>query len=92
MQLWNNLFIISCGLFVIVMLILIIFRFRKNVYAKPFISDELFDKKNDNGIKSYYYFTSLETRKYIKRYVFRKAPYTRNVICNFNDNYNFISY
>ena len=92
MQLWNSLFLISIGLFIVLVALLFVFRFRKNVYAKPFTEDELFDSKNENGIKSYYHFTSLETRKYIKRYVFRKSPYQRNVICNFTDDYKVISY
>jgi hypothetical protein len=92
MQLWNNLFLISIGLFIVLVLILMIFKFRKNVYVKPYTKDELFDTKNENGIKSYYHFTSLETRKYIKRYVFRKSPYQRNVICNFTEDFKVISY
>jgi hypothetical protein len=92
MQFWNILFIISIVIFALSILVLAIFRFRKNVYLKPFQDDELFDTKNVNGIKSYYYFTSLETKKYIKRYVFRKSPYQRNVILNFSDNFKKISY
>lgn len=92
MQLWNNLFLISVVLFVVIVVLLNVFKFRKNYYAKPYNDDELFDSKNENGVKSYYHFTSIETRKYIKRYVFRKSPYQRNVICNFVDNYKMISY
>lgn len=92
MQLWNSLFIISIVVMVLSIAILVVFKFRKNVYAKPFQEDELFDTKVVNGVKSYYYFTSLETKKYIKRYVFRKSSYQRNVILNFSDNYKLISY
>lgn len=92
MQLWNILFLASIGIFALSVFILLVCKFRKNVYLKPFQEDELFDTKNINGIKSYYYFTALETRKYIKRYVFRKSPYQRNVILNFSDNYKMVSY
>lgn len=92
MGLWNTLFIISIVLFIVLVALLIVFKFRKNIYAKPFNADELFDTKTENAVKSEYYFTSLETRKYIKRYVFRKAVFQRSVICNFTDNYKIISY
>jgi hypothetical protein len=92
MQLWNSLFIISIVVLVLSIAVLVFFKFRKNVYAKPFQDDELFDTKVVDGVKSYYYFTSLETKKYIKRYVFRKSSYQRNVILNFSDNYKLISY
>lgn len=92
MTLWNTLCIVSAIVFVVAILILIVFNFRKNVYYKPYEADELYKTTIDAGVKNYIYSTHAETKEYIKRYVIRKSAYDNSIICNFNKNYEQITY
>lgn len=92
MTLWNTLCIVSAVVFVLAILILIVFNFRKNVYYKPYEADELYKTTIDAGVKNYIYSTHAETKEYIKRYVIRKSAYDNSIICNFNKNYEQITY
>lgn len=92
MVLWNTLFFISLSLLLIACLILIIFRFRKNIYYKFFIEDELFDSTYQQGVKTRYFFSPIETRPYISRYVIRNSSFERALVCNYTKAFKFISY
>ena len=87
MALWNTLWIISLILFIVIIAILIIFRFRKNVHYFPFSKDNLVKTTDDLGVKNYIYATHGQTAEYIKRYVIRKSVNDDSVVCNFIRNY-----
>lgn len=89
---WDVLFYISLFTFVALAIVLVVCRFRKNVYLAHFERDELFEESKDPDIKNYIYSTKGETRKYIRRYVVRKTKYDKFVLCNYNKNFKSISY
>ena len=92
MVLWNTLLIISLSLLVISCLVLLIFKFRKNVYYKVFVEDELFESTYTSGVKTRYFFSPIETRPYISRYVIRSSSFEKALVCNYAKEFKFISY
>jgi hypothetical protein len=92
MAFWNTLWIISLVLFVAVITILIIFRFRRNVHYIPFIMDNLVKTTDDMGVKNYIYQNHGQTAEYIKRYIIRKSVNDDSLVCNFTQNFDEIQY
>lgn len=89
---WRLLCIISAALFVAVGVILLCLRLLKNVYYHSFEDDELIKEEQKSNSKNAIYFTSGETRKYIKKYVICKTLYDKFLVCNFTGNFRSISY
>lgn len=92
MTLWRTLSLIAFILLVLIILLLIFEGFLKNRYFHEFKKDELLKKTKSVNSKNLIFFTSGETRKYIKRYVLCRTAYDKYVICDFNDKYKFISF
>lgn len=92
MVLWNTLLFISLSLLLVACIVLAIFRFRKNIYYKTFVEDEIFDSSYKQGVKTRYFFSPIETRPYISRYVIRSSSYETALVCNYTKSFKFISY
>lgn len=89
---WYDLFTIALITFILTFAVLVVFRFRKNVYLKGFEENELFKVKKEADYKNYIYSTKGMTRKFIRRYVIRRGRYDTTLVCNYNKNFNQISY
>ena len=92
MLIWRIIFLIACFIFVSTIIILNVFKFRKNVYFREFQKQEFISDKIEAGIKNEYYLTEMETAKYIKRYALRKSRYDKAIICNYTKPFKYISY
>ena len=89
---WRISVYVALAIFAISILILVIFRFRKNLYYKTYVADDNFKTDKVGGTKNKYYLVVSDTKKYIKRYVIRKSVYENSFICNFNKPYSSITY
>ena len=83
---------ISLGICVLLVIFLMIRKYRKNIYYKEYKEDDLFDRQNDYNTKNEYYLVCNESRDYIKRYVIRKSTYEKSLVCNFTKKFGYISY
>ena len=92
MRLWNALLIISLILLVGIIVVLIVFRFRKNYYYVAFSKDTLLKTTDDMGIKNHIYSTHGQTAEYIKKYIIRKSVHDDSLVCNFTRGYDEIQY
>lgn len=89
---WRLLCLISMVLFAACVIALFCARLTKNRYYHSFQQDELFKtQKTVNSLNSIY-FTSGETRKYIKKYVLCKTLYDKYLVCNYGRRFGSISY
>lgn len=91
-MIWTDLFYISSISFIILFVILCVFRFRKNYYLKKFEADELLKDFKEPDARNYIYSTKGITRRYIRRYLIRRGHYDSTIICNYNNNFDYISY
>lgn len=89
---WRYSALIALAVFAFALLVLMLFRFRKNYYYKAFVQDDNFKTDKVGGTKNKYYLVVSDTKKYIKRYVIRKSVYENSFICNFNAPYKSITY
>ncbi len=89
---WRLLSAISAALFVALTVLSLCLRLLKNVYYQGFQNDEFVKDVQTGSSKNSIYFTSGETRKYIKKYVVCKTLYDKYLVCNFTENFNSISY
>ncbi|MCI8488473.1 hypothetical protein [Pumilibacter intestinalis] len=89
---WRVLCILSAALFAAFAVILICAKFLKNVYYHNFEEDELIKNEQTGNSYNSIYFTSGETRKYIKKYVICKTLYDKFLVCNFARRFKNITY
>lgn len=89
---WRISVLIALIVFVAAIVVLIVFRFRKNVFFKSYVADDNFKNDRVGGTKNRYFLVLSDTKKYIKRYVIRKSAYENSFICNFNQPYKTITY
>lgn len=73
-------------------IILIIQGFLRNKYFHDYKQDELLKETKSVNSRNKIYFTSGETRKYIKRYALCKSAYDEYLICDYNQKYKDITY
>ena len=92
MLIWRIMFLIACFIFVTTIILLRVFKFRKNVYFKEYQEQEFLSDKIEAGIKNEFYLTEMETAKWIKRYAIRKSKYDKAIICNYTKPFKYISY
>ena len=92
MFIWRILFIIACVIFITTVILLNVFRFRKNVYFRNFQKQDFINDKIEGGIKNEYYLTDIDTAKYIKRYALRRSKYDKAIICNYAQPFKYISF
>lgn len=92
MFIWRILFVIACVIFLTTIIILKVFKFRKNVYFREYQKQEFISDKIEAGIKNEFYLTDMETAKYIKRYALRKSKYDKAIICNYTKPFKDISF
>ena len=84
---WRLLSAISAALFLALSVLSLCLRLLKNVYYHDFQDDEFIKDVQTESSKNSIYFTSGETRKYIKKYVICKTLYDKFLVCNFNENF-----
>ena len=89
---WRISVFIALGVFAAAIAMLIIFKFRRNLFFKAYVADENFKFDKVGGTKNRYFLVLSDTKKYIKRYVIRKSAYENSFICNFNQPYRSITY
>ena len=89
---WRMSALVALGVFLLALLILGIFKFRKNYYFKAFVQDDNFKTDKVGGTKNKYFLVLSDTKQFIKRYVIRKSVYENSFICNFNRPYKSITY
>ena len=89
---WEILSAVSLGIFVLTFIFLCVRQYRKNKFYKSFHHDELFKTDKEGGSNNGYYYTSAETRGYIRRYVIRKNIYEKSLICNYDHEYTEVTF
>lgn len=89
---WRLLSVVSAALFVLLAALLLCLRLLRNRYYHNFEQDELIKNVKTSNSANSIYFTSGETRKYIKKYVLCKTLYDKYVVCNFTENFKSIKY
>lgn len=83
MFIWRILSAVSVGVFVLGLILLLCLRLLKNRYYHEYTEDELLKKEKTANSKNSIYFTSGETKKFIKKYVVCKTLYDKYLVCNF---------
>ena len=89
---WRLIALVGVAIFVLSALIMMIFRFRKIVFYKKIVKDELVYKRNGVNSKNFIYFTKGETAKFIKKYVIMKSGGDKYLVCQFNRSYQKIAF
>ena len=84
--------LVSMIICVFSVIILAIQGFLRNKYFHDYKLDELLKETKSVNSRNKIFFTSGETRKYIKRYALCKSAYDEYLICDFNQKFNYISY
>ena len=94
MEMWDLIFYVSTIVFFISLFFVVVVRFAKNVYFHVFQEDELFKKEKNElrAAKNYIYATSDNTRKYIKKYAICKSGRDKYVVCNYTEQFHFITF
>lgn len=92
MHIWRILSAVSVGVCVLGLILLLVLRLLKNGYYHQFVADELFRKvKAANSVNSIY-FTSGETKNFIKKYAVCKTVYDKYLVCNYTKRFGEINY
>lgn len=89
---WRILCIVSAALFVAGMIALACLRILKNKYYHAFVEDELFKREKKTNSRDAIYFTSGETKSYIRKYVICKTAYDSYLVCNYVKKFKSITY
>ena len=89
---WRILCLAFAALFVIGIIVLLCSRLLRNKYYRDYTDDELIRKTKTTNARNRIYFTSGETKKYIKKYVVCKTAYDKYVVCNFVKKFSSVSY
>ncbi len=89
---WRILSIVSAVLLVAGMVALACLRILKNKYYHAFEEDELFKREKQTNSRNAIYFTSGETKNYIRKYVLCKTAYDSYLVCNYVKKFQDITY
>ena len=92
MFIWRILAAVSVGVFVLGLILLIVLRLLKNGYYHEYTQDELLKTVKAANSKNSIYFTTGETKKFIKKYVICKTLYDKYLVCNYARSFEDISY
>lgn len=92
MHIWRILSAVSVGVFVLGLVLLLVLRLLKNGYYHEFTQDELLKTVKAANSKNSIYFTSGETKNFIKKYVICKTLYDKYLVCNYVRSFEEISY
>ena len=89
---WRILSAVSLGVCVLGLILILCLRLLKNGYYHEYTQDELLKKEKTANSKNSIYFTSGETKKFIKKYVICKTLYDKYLVCNYTRCFEDISY
>lgn len=89
---WRILGAVSLGVFVLGLILLLSLRLLKNGYYHEYTEDELIKNEKTANSKNSIYFTSGETKNFIKKYVVCKTLYDKYLVCNYTRFFEEISY
>ncbi len=89
---WRILCLTAAALFVATVLALFVTRLLKNKYYHNYTADELIKKKKTANSANDIYFTSGETRNFIRKYAVCKSAFERYLVCNFVRKFKHITY
>ncbi len=89
---WRILCIVSAVLLVAGLIVLASLRILKNKYYHPFVEDELLKQEKKTNSRNSIYFTSGETKNYIRKYVICKTAYDTYLVCNYAKKFKEITY
>ncbi|MDE7082446.1 MAG: hypothetical protein K2O89_01920 [Clostridia bacterium] len=92
MHVWRILSAVSVGVFILGLILLLALRLLKNGYYHEYTQDELLKKVKAANSKNSIYFTSGETKNFIKKYVICKTLYDKYLVCNYTKSFEDISY
>lgn len=92
MHLWRILSAVSVGVFILGFILVLALRLLKNGYYHEYTQDELLKKVKAANSKNSIYFTSGETKNFIKKYVICKTLYDKYLVCNYVRSFQDISY
>ncbi len=92
MFVWRILGAVSVGVCILGLILLLSLRLLKNGYYHEYTQDELLKKVKAANSKNSIYFTSGETKNFIKKYVICKTLYDKYLVCNYAKNFGEISY
>lgn len=89
---WRILCAASALVCIICIILILALRLLKNGYYHEYTNDELFRKVKAANSKNSIYFTSGETKNFIKKYVICKTLYDKYLVCNYTRSFEDISY
>jgi hypothetical protein len=89
---WRVLFIVSIVLFVGLIVLSCVLGLLKNKYYHQYEQNELIKTTKTVNSKNDLYFTSGETRHFIKKYVVCRTAFDKYLVCNFAEKYERIVY
>ncbi len=92
MTVWRIFCLASMVLFVAGVIALFVTRLLKNVYYHNFTQDELMRDAKTTNSRNAIYFTSGETKKYIKKYVVCKTAYDKYLVCNYAKSFSSVKF
>lgn len=92
MHIWRILSAVSVGVCVLGLILLLVLRLLKNGYYHEYTDDALFKKVKAANSKNFIYFTSGETKNFIKKYVICKTLYDKYLVCNYAKSFSDVSY
>lgn len=89
---WRILCLISAVVFIAGVIVLVCTNLTKNKYYHNYTDDELIKKERSTNSINSIYFTSGETRRFIKKYVVCKSAYEKYLVCNFTERFKHIRF
>ena len=92
MHLWRILSAVSVGVFILGFILVLALRLLKNGYYHEYTQAELLKKVKAANSKNSIYFTSGETKNFIKKYIICKTLYDKYLVCNYTRSFQDISY
>lgn len=92
LTLYKILFFVSVITFVVLLILLIIFRFRKNKFYHAYNEDEILRVNREGGAKNSVCSPSGKTKDYITRYIVRRSVYDTMAVFNYTKGYSKIEY
>ena len=92
MFVWRILCAASILVCIISLILIWALRLLKNRYYHDYTQDELLKQVKTANSKNSIYFTSGETKNFIKKYVICKTLYDKYLVCNYTKNFQDISY
>lgn len=92
MLIWRILGAVSLVVCILCIVLVLALRLLKNGYYHEYTEDELLKTKKAANSKNSIYFTSGETKNFIKKYVICKTLYDKYLVCNYARSFENISY